>query len=95
MIRDSLIGIAIGYGLDDRIIGVGFPTGAGSFSSSHHVQTGSGAHPASYTMGRGALSLTVKWPRRKADHLPPSSAEVNEGVELSLHSHNTSSWRGA
>jgi hypothetical protein len=32
---------------------------------------------------------------RETDHSPPSSAEVKECVELYLHSHNTSSWRGA
>jgi hypothetical protein len=32
---------------------------------------------------------------READHSPPSSAEVEECVELSLHFPNTSSWRGA
>jgi hypothetical protein len=32
---------------------------------------------------------------READHPPPSSAEVKEGVELYLHSPNTPSWRGA
>jgi hypothetical protein len=31
----------------------------------------------------------------EADHLPPSSAEVKEWVELCLHSPNTPSWRGA
>jgi hypothetical protein len=41
------------YGLDDRAIGVRFPTGAKDFSSSLCVQTGSGAHPASCTMGTG------------------------------------------
>jgi hypothetical protein len=45
------------------------------------VQTGSGAHPASCTMGPGG---TFPWgkapPGRYADHSPPSSAEyaVNE-----------------
>jgi hypothetical protein len=34
----------------------------------------------------GALSLEVKWPRREADHSPPSSAEVKECVELYLRS---------
>jgi len=30
--------------------------GAGNFSLHHHIQTGSGAHPASYTMGiRGSF----------------------------------------
>jgi hypothetical protein len=42
----------------------------------------------------GALFLVVKWPGREADHLPPSSTEVNECVELYLHS-NTHSWHGA
>jgi hypothetical protein len=41
------------YGLDDRAIGVLSPAGAKDFSSSPCVQTGSGAHPASYTMGTG------------------------------------------
>jgi hypothetical protein len=41
------------YGLDDRAIGVRSPVGAKDFSSSLCVQTGSGAHPASCTMGTG------------------------------------------
>jgi hypothetical protein len=32
---------------------------------------------------------------READHSPPSSAEVEEWVELYLHSPNTPSLRGA
>jgi hypothetical protein len=65
------------YGLDDRAIGVRFPAGAEDFSSSLWVQTGSGAHPASCTMGNGFLSPGVKArPGRDADHSPPSSAEV-------------------
>jgi hypothetical protein len=43
----------------------------------------------------GALSLGVKRPGREADHSPPSSDEVKEGVELYLHSPNTPSWHGA
>jgi len=39
-------------------------------------QTGSGAHPVSYLMGTGGSFLGVKRPWRKADHSPPSSAEV-------------------
>jgi hypothetical protein len=37
--------------MDDRMIGVQFPAGAGNFSLRHHVQTASGAHPASYPKG--------------------------------------------
>jgi hypothetical protein len=39
------------YGLDDRAIGVRSPAGAKGFSSNLCVQTGSGVHPASCTMG--------------------------------------------
>jgi len=33
------------------------------------IQTGPGAHPASYTMGNGSLP-GAKWPRRGFDHPP-------------------------
>jgi hypothetical protein len=39
------------YGLDDRAIGVRSPAEAKDFSSMLCVQTGSGAHQASCTMG--------------------------------------------
>jgi hypothetical protein len=47
------------------------------FSSNLCVQTGSGAHPASCTMGTGDPFPGGKArPRRDTDHSPPSSAEV-------------------
>jgi hypothetical protein len=46
--RDNSVGIALRYGLADRGPRVRFPAGAGNFSLHHHVQNGSGAHPASY-----------------------------------------------
>jgi hypothetical protein len=53
--RDSSVGIALGYGLDDWNSRVRFPAGAGNFSLHHCVQNGSGAHPA-YPMGtRGSF----------------------------------------
>jgi hypothetical protein len=65
------------YGLDDRAIGVRSPAGAKDFSSSLCVQTGSGAHPASCTMGTGGPFHGGKVrPVRDADHSPLSSAEV-------------------
>jgi hypothetical protein len=65
------------YGLDDRAIGVRSPTGAEDFSSNLCVQTGSGAHPASCTMGTGGPFPGGKARRgRDADHSPQSSAEV-------------------
>jgi hypothetical protein len=65
------------YGLDDRAIGVRSPAGAEDFSSNFCVQTGSGAHPASCTMGTGCPFPGGKArPGRDADHSSPSSAEV-------------------
>jgi hypothetical protein len=48
--RDSSVGIALGYGLDDRDSRFRFPAEAGNFSLHHRVQSGSEAHPASYPM---------------------------------------------
>jgi hypothetical protein len=45
--------------------------GAGDFSLRHRVQTGYGAHSASYPL-TGVLSFGVKRPGREADHSPPS-----------------------
>jgi hypothetical protein len=55
------------------------------------VQTGSGAHTASYTMGSGSLP-GVKRPGRGVDHPLPSSAEVKERVELYIYSPSGPSW---
>jgi hypothetical protein len=49
--RDSSVGIALGYRLDDRGSRVRFLAGAKNFSLHHRVQNGSGAHPVSYPMG--------------------------------------------
>jgi hypothetical protein len=51
--RVSSGSIVSDYGLDDRAIGVRSPAEAKDFSSDLCVQTGSGAHPASCTMGTG------------------------------------------
>jgi hypothetical protein len=59
------------------VIEVQSPTGAQDFSSSPCVQTGSGAHPASYPKDTGGSFPGGKaWPGRVTDHSPPSSAEV-------------------
>jgi len=55
------------------------------------VQTGPGAHPASYTMGTGSFP-GVKRPGRGVNHPPPSSVEVEERVELYLFSPFGRSW---
>jgi hypothetical protein len=50
--RDSVVGIAIRYGLD----GPGIESRGGGARFFSPVQTGPGAHPALYTMGTGSLS---------------------------------------
>jgi hypothetical protein len=51
--RGSSVSIVSDYELDDRAIEVRSPAGAKDFSSSLCVQTGSGAHLASCTIGTG------------------------------------------
>jgi hypothetical protein len=63
--------------ITDWTTGVRSQTEAEDFSSSLCVQTDSGAHPASCTIGTGGPFPGGKArPGRDADHLPPSSAEV-------------------
>jgi hypothetical protein len=69
---DSAVSIATCYGLDSP--GIESQWGA-RFSAP--VQTGPGAHPASYAMGSGSF-LGVKQPGHGVDHPPPSSTEVKE-----------------
>ena len=80
--RDS----SVGYGLDDPRIESRW---GARFSAP--VQTGPGAHPASYTMVTGS-SPGVKRPGRGVDHPPPSSAEVEGRVQLYLYSLSGPSW---
>jgi hypothetical protein len=47
------VGIATGYGLDHRGVGVRVPDRLKNFSLLHVVQTGSVTHPVSYPMGTG------------------------------------------
>jgi hypothetical protein len=69
--------IVSGYGLNDRAIDVRSPAEAKDFSSSLCVQTGSGVHPASCTMGTGSPFPGGKARLgRDADHSPPSSTKV-------------------
>jgi hypothetical protein len=52
--NNSSVGIATGYGLDDRMLGFDSRgRGAGNFSLRHHAHTGSGSYPASYLMSTG------------------------------------------
>jgi hypothetical protein len=71
--RDSVVGIATGYRLDDGGFGVRVPVGSRIFSSPCRPDQLC-AHP----VGTGALSLGLKRPVREADHSPPTSAEVKK-----------------
>jgi hypothetical protein len=78
----SSVGIATDYGLE----GPGIESRWGvRFSAS--VQTGSGAHPASCTMGTESFPK-VKSGRGVTTPHPPSSAVGHERVELYLYSPN-------
>jgi hypothetical protein len=69
--RVSSGSIVSDYGLDNWAIGVQSSAGAKDFSSSLCVQTGSGARPASCTMGTGGPFPGGKArPGRDADHSP-------------------------
>jgi hypothetical protein len=73
--RDSVVGIATSYGLDDQQVGVQVLLG----SLLHIIQTGCRVHTTSYTMDMGGGSFPwVKRPGPKADHSPPTSVEVEK-----------------
>jgi hypothetical protein len=74
--RDSVVGIATSYGLNDREVGVRVPIGSRIFSSLRCPDLGSTQLPIQWVPG--ALSPGVKRPRREADHSPPTSAEVKK-----------------
>ena len=67
--------------------GVRIPVGGDFFAP---VQTGPGAHPASYTMGTVSFP-GVKWPGCGINHPPPFSAKVKERVQLYLWAFEASS----
>jgi hypothetical protein len=74
--RDSAVGIVA---TDWTTESLGFESRYGQkFSLLHVVQTGSGVHPTSYTMGTGGSFPGVKLPEREADHSPPTSAGVKK-----------------
>jgi hypothetical protein len=70
--KKKLLGIAAGYGLDDRGVGVRVPVGSRIFSTSSRPALGPTQPPIQWVPG--ALSPSVKRPGREADHSPPASA---------------------
>jgi hypothetical protein len=74
--RDSSVGIATGYGLDDRTVEVRIPVGSRIFSTMSRPALGSTQPPFEWVPG--ALSPEVKRQGREADHSTPASAEVRK-----------------
>jgi hypothetical protein len=76
MHRDSEVGIAIGYGLDNRRVGVPSPGRVKNFlfSKSSRPALRSTQPPIQWVPG--ALSPGIERLGREADHSPPASAAV-------------------
>jgi hypothetical protein len=79
--RDSAFGIATGYGLDDRGVGVRVPVISRIFSSPRRLERLWGPPNLLSNGFRG-----VKWPGREADHSPPTSSEAKTCVDIYIHS---------
>jgi hypothetical protein len=78
--RDSAVGIATGYGLDDQGVGVRVSVGARIFTSpclSDRLWGPPSLLSIGYR-GGGAVSPGVKRPGREADYSPPTSVEVKK-----------------
>jgi hypothetical protein len=73
--RDSAVGIATGYGMDDWEVGVRVPVGSSMFSSPRRPDRLWGPPNLLSDEYRRALSPGVKRPGREADH-SPTNAEV-------------------
>jgi hypothetical protein len=87
--RDSSVGMATGYKLDDRSSIPGW----GKEVFLYSVQIGSAAHPCCYPMCTTSSFPVGKAARASADHSSPSSVEVmNLGAMHTLP--HTSSWHG-
>jgi hypothetical protein len=84
MSRDSVVGIATGYGLDDRGVGVRVSVGSRIFSSPRRPDR---------LWGPPNL-LSNGYRGREADHSSPASAEVKK-MWIYISTSPTPSWRGA
>jgi len=66
---------------------VRFLVGVRDFSPLQSMQTGSGAHPASCSVGNEGSVPRTKWLWHEGKHSSPFSADVKKSVELYLHFH--------
>jgi hypothetical protein len=74
--RDNSVGIALGYGLDDRGSRVRYSAGIFLFTTTSRTELGPTQPLIQWVPG--TLSLGVKRPGREADNSLPSSARVKE-----------------
>jgi hypothetical protein len=74
--RDSVVGIATSYGLDDRGVGVRIPVGRRIFLFSKLSRPALSSTQLPIQWVPGTLSPGVKRPGLEVDHSPPTSAEV-------------------
>jgi hypothetical protein len=72
-----VVGIATGYGLDDRRVGVRVPVGSRIFSSPCRADRFWGPPSLLSNRYRGSFP-GIKRPGREANHSPPASAEVKK-----------------
>jgi len=86
---DSSVGIALGYGLDDRSSRV---RGLGIFLFTTASRTALGTTQPPIQWVAGALSLGVKRPGSEVDH-SSSSADVKNAWSYTSTPPVTSSWR--
>jgi hypothetical protein len=73
----SAVGIATGYGLDYREVGVLVPVGSRIFTSLYRLERLWGP-PSLLFNGYWGSFPGVKRPRREPDHSPPASAEIKK-----------------
>jgi hypothetical protein len=78
MSRDSVVGTATGYGLDDQGVGVRAPVGDKNFLFSTSSRSALESTQPPIQSVPVAVSPGVKRPGREADHSPPASAEVKK-----------------
>jgi hypothetical protein len=76
--RDSVVGIATSYGLDDWEVGVPSPGGVKNFLFSRSSRPALRSIQPTLQWVQGALSQGVKRPGREVDQSPPTSAQVKK-----------------
>jgi hypothetical protein len=91
--RDSVVGLANRYWLDDRGVGIPSPGGVKNFHLSMSLRLVLESIQPSIHWIPGAPSAGVKLPGREADHSSSSSAEVKKTwVYTSTHLHAFVAW---